>query len=67
MHIGWGGVSWNFQGGANSVGQTDGDSDIATVCQLCDGIGPSIRTITSASTFVWEKAASEFLPRGQTI
>ena len=34
LKLWWSGVSGNHQGGANSIGQAYGDSDIAPVCQL---------------------------------
>ena len=37
LQVGGGGVSGNHQGGANSVGQADGDSDMLPSCQLCEG------------------------------
>ena len=33
--VGWDGISGNPQGGANSVNQVDGDSDVEPTCQLC--------------------------------
>ena len=35
--VGWDGVSGDLQGGANSVSQVDGVSDMAPACQFCGG------------------------------
>ena len=35
----WDRVSGDLQGGANSVSQVDGVSDIAPTCQLCGSLG----------------------------
>ena len=45
--VGWDGVSGDLQGGANSVSQVDGVSDMAPACQFCGG---GFRKGTMAST-----------------
>ena len=34
----WDEISWNNQGGANSVSQVDGDSDMVPACQISVGV-----------------------------
>ena len=40
LQVGWGGVSGNHQGRANSVSLVVGDSDMAPACWLCGRMGP---------------------------
>ena len=50
----WGEVSGHCQGGANSVNQGDGVSDMAPACSSLEG-RPQ-KTMASVSSSVWEKA-----------
>ena len=56
--VGWGNASGNHQGGANSVSQVDGVSNLAPPCQLCGFVGGGLRKVkmASASPFVWKQA-----------
>ena len=60
----WGRAAGNYQGGANSVSQVDGVSEMVPGCQLYGSVGGGIRkgTMASASTSVWEKAVPQLLP-----
>ena len=64
LKVGWGRTSGNYQGGANSVSQVDGVSEMVPGCQLYGSVGGGIRkgTMASASTSVWEKAVPQLLP-----
>ena len=54
----WDKVSRDLQGGANSVSQVHGVSNMAPTCQLCGSVKGGLRKGTLASTCctVWEKA-----------
>ena len=60
----WGRASENHQGGANSVGQVDGVSEMVPACQFCGSVGRALRkeTMASATTSVWEKADAQLSP-----
>ena len=47
--LGWGRVSGDFQGGANSLSQVDGVSDMPPACCLCGTVGEGLRKGTMAS------------------
>lgn len=55
----WNRVSGNHQSKLNNMCKVNGDSDMVPVCQLCGGGGGFIKgAMTSASTFIKDKAAS---------
>ena len=58
--VGWSRARENHQGGANSVSQVVGVSDMVPTCGFCDSLGGGLRqgTMASASTSFWEKAAA---------
>ena len=48
LYVGCDRVSGDVQGGANSVNQTDGISEMASACQLCGSVGGEFRKWTMA-------------------
>ena len=62
--VGWGWASGNDQGGAKSVSQVDGVSDMVHACQFCDPVEGGFRkgSVASGSISVWEKAAPQLSP-----
>ena len=54
----WGRAAGNYQGGANSVSQVDGVSEMAPACWPCGSLGRAPKGIAaSVITSVWGKAA----------
>ena len=56
LKVGWGGLSGNHQGGANSVSQVGRGSAMLLACQLC-GVGLRKGTMASASTFLLSESS----------
>ena len=59
----------HLHGGANSVSQVVGVSDVAPTCQFCGSARGQFRigTVASACLSAWEKAAHQLLPWWQTL